>query len=313
MLRLILGRIVTTLPVIGVVAITIFLLLRLSPGDPAAVIAGDGASPETIAAIRIDLGLDQPLLVQFGTWIGQLLSGDLGTSVFSHQPVQKLIAQRVGPTVSLALMTLIFSILVAVPAGVLAAARHGTWIDRAIMAMSVAGFSIPVFVVGYLLIYFLSIKLGLFPVQGYVAISDDIFGFIRHITLPMLALGLIYIALFARITRSTMLEVLNEDFIRTARAKGLTRTRILVFHALRNAAVPIISVIGLGFASMVGGVVVTETVFNIPGIGRLVVDAVLARDYPVIQGIILVLAVVYVAINLAIDILYMLVDPRIRY
>jgi peptide/nickel transport system permease protein len=301
------------IPVMGVVAVFVFLLLRLSPGDPAAILAGDAATVENIAAIRADLGLDKPLPEQFVTWMGQLLQGDLGRSVFSKQPVTVLIGQRIEPTISLALMTLVFSVLVAVPMGIIAAWRQGGWLDRGIMALSVAGFSIPVFVLGYILIYFFSMKLDLLPVQGFASLSEGILPFLERITLPMVTLSFIYIALFARITRAAMLEVLGEDYIRTAHAKGLKENVVLVKHALRNAAIPIVSVIGIGFALMIGGVVVTETVFNIPGVGRLVVDAVLARDYPIIQGVILLFSGVYVLINLAIDVAYVLLDPRIRY
>jgi peptide/nickel transport system permease protein len=301
------------IPVRGVVAVFVFLLLRLSPGDPAAILAGDAATVENIAAIRADLGLDKPLPEQFVTWMGQLLQGDLGRSVFSKQPVTVLIGQRIEPTISLALMTLVFSVLVAVPMGIIAAWRQGGWLDRGIMALSVAGFSIPVFVLGYILIYFFSMKLDLLPVQGFASLSEGILPFLERITLPMVTLSFIYIALFARITRAAMLEVLGEDYIRTAHAKGLKENVVLVKHALRNAAIPIVSVIGIGFALMIGGVVVTETVFNIPGVGRLVVDAVLARDYPIIQGVILLFSGVYVLINLAIDVAYVLLDPRIRY
>jgi len=313
MLRLILSRLVAAIPVMGVVAIFVFLLLRLSPGDPAAILAGDAATPETIAAIRAGLGLDQPIWQQFVTWIADLVHGDLGRSVLSKQPVMHMIAERMEPTISLALVTLLFSIAVAVPIGIVAAWKQGSWIDRSIMALSVAGFSIPVFVLGYILIYVFSIRLDLLPVQGFTPISAGLWPFLENMILPTLALSFIYIALFARITRAAMLEVLGEDYIRTAHAKGLPERVVLTRHALRNAAIPIVSVIGIGFALLIGGVVITETVFNIPGLGRLVVEAVLARDYPIIQGIILLFSGIYVLINLAIDIAYVLLDPRIRY
>lgn len=313
MLRLILSRLVAAIPVMGVVAIFVFLMLRLSPGDPAAILAGDVATPEIIAAIRADLGFDRPIWEQFVTWLGQLAQGDLGRSVFSKQPVTMLIGQRVEPTISLAICTLIFAIIVAVPMGILAAWKQGSWLDRGIMALSVAGFSVPVFVLGYILIFFFSMKLDIFPVQGFTSIREGVPAFLHRIALPTLALSFIYIALFARITRAAMLDVLGEDYIRTAHAKGLKDHVVLVKHALRNAAIPIVSVIGIGFALLIGGVVITETVFNIPGIGRLVVDAVLARDYPIIQGIILLFSGLYVLINLAIDIAYVILDPRIRY
>ena len=297
----------------GVVALFVFLLLHLSPGDPATVIAGDYASPEDIARIRAQLGLDRPLYIQFTTWIGQLAHGDLGVSIFSNLPVSQLIMQRIEPTLSLAFFTLTIAIVVAVPLGVLAAWKAGSWIDRGVMAFSVLGFSTPVFVLGYALIYFFSLKLNFFPVQGYTSISEGLWPFLHRLILPSVTLSVIFIALFARITRASVMEILEEDYIRTARAKGLSNRTVLMRHALRNAAVPIITVIGIGFALLIGGVVVTESVFNIPGLGRLTVDAVLRRDYPVIQGIILVFSATYVLVNLVIDILYVALDPRIRY
>ena len=297
----------------GVVALFVFLLLHLSPGDPATVIAGDYASPADIARIRAQLGLDQPLYIQFTNWLAQLSRGDLGISIFSNLPVSQLILQRVEPTLSLALLTLFIAIFVAVPLGILAAWKAGTWIDRTVMAFSVLGFSTPVFVLGYSLIYVFALKLGLFPVQGFVSVSDGLMPFLHRLILPSITLSVIFIALFARITRASILEILNEDYIRTARAKGLGDPSILSRHALPNAAVPIITVIGIGFALLIGGVVVTESVYNIPGLGRLTVDAVLRRDYPVIQGIILVFSALYVLVNLIIDILYVALDPRIRF
>jgi len=297
----------------GVVALFVFLLLHLSPGDPATVIAGDYASPADIARIRAQLGLDQPLYIQFTNWLVQLSRGDLGVSIFSNLPVSQLILQRVEPTLSLALLTLFIAIFVAVPLGILAAWKAGTWIDRTVMAFSVLGFSTPVFVLGYALIYVFALKLGLFPVQGFVSVSDGLMPFLHRLILPSITLSVIFIALFTRITRASILEILNEDYIRTARAKGLGDLSILSRHALPNAAVPIITVIGIGFALLIGGVVVTESVYNIPGLGRLTVDAVLRRDYPVIQGIILVFSALYVLVNLIIDILYVALDPRIRF
>ena len=313
MVRFLLGRLAATIPVMGIVAVIVFLLLRLAPGDPAAILAGDAATPEQIAAIRVRLGLDQPMLEQFGQWIWRLLHGDRGTPTVSHEPVWELILDRVQPTLALAVTTILFAVVVAVPLGVIAAWRHGTWIDRAVMAFSVAGFSVPVFVLGYLLIFGVAMKLRWLPVQGFVPIGDGLGPFLARLVLPTLTLSVIYIALIARTTRSSVLEVLGEDYIRTARAKGVTEARVLRRHALRNAAIPVISVIGIGIALLISGVVVTESVFNLPGLGRLTVDAVLARDYPVIQGVILLFSGVYVLINLAVDLSYLLFDPRIRY
>ena len=314
MLGYIFKRIFMTIPVMVVVALFVFLLLRLSPGDPAAVIAGDYATAEDVQKIREKLGLSEPIFVQFVTWLGSLIQGDLGTSIFSNKPVTELIAQRLEPTLMLALTTIIFSILVAVPLGTIAAFRAGSWIDRLVMLFSVGGFSVPVFVLGYILIYYFSITWRLLPVQGYRSpFEDGMLPFIQHIILPTLTLSVIYIALLARMTRASVMEVLEEDYIRTARAKGLSEVKILMQHALRNAAVPIVTVIGIGIALLIGGVVVTESVYNIPGLGRLVLDAVLARDYPIIQGLILFFSLIYVLLNLIIDLTYTLFDPRIKY
>ena len=309
----IIKRIAATIPVMAVVALFVFLMLRLSPGDPAAVIAGDYASPEDIAKIRTQLGLDQPIIVQFSTWVWSLMQGNLGISIFSNLPVTKLIAQRLEPTLMLSLTTLIFAVVVAVPMGVIAAWKAGTWVDRLIMVFAVFGFSVPVFVLGYMMIFSFSMELGILPVQGYKSPFDDFWQFVRHITLPTITLSVIYIALIARIPRASMLEVLEEDYIRTARAKGQTESRVLISHALKNASIPIVTIIGIGIALLIGGVVVTESVYNIPGLGRLVVDAILKRDYPIIQGLILMFSFVYIIINLVIDILYTILDPRIRY
>lgn len=313
MYAFIVQRILATIPVLGVVALVAFLLLRLAPGDPAAILAGDAGSPADIERIREALGLDEPLHLQFITWIAQLLQGDLGRSIISDLSVTRMIGQRLEPTLALATTTIVFTVLVAVPMGVIAAWNHRSWIDRLVMAFSVLGFSIPVFVLGYMYIYGFAVTLRWFPVQGYVSISQGFEPFIQRLVLPTLTLSVIYIALIARITRASVLEVLNEDYIRTAHAKGLTDRRVMMRHALRNAWIPIITVIGIGIALLISGVVVTESVFNIPGLGRLLVDAVLARDYPIIQGLMLAFAGVYVFLNLLIDIAYTALDPRIRY
>jgi len=297
----------------AVVAFVVFLLLYLTPGDPAAILAGDAATSDDIRRIREKLGLDQPFLVRFGGWVGQLVRGDLGISIFTNLPVAHLIGQRMEPTLSLTLCTLLVSVLVAVPLGTIAAARAGTWVDRCVMAFSVLGFSLPVFVLAYILILVFSIQLDWLPVQGYRPIREGIWQWARHLILPSTALGTVYIALIARITRASMLDALAQDYVRTAQAKGLTPGEVLVGHALKNAAVPIVTVIGIGIALLIGGAIVTETVFAIPGIGRLTVDSILRRDYPIIQGVVLVFSGAYVLINLAVDLSYMLLDPRIRY
>lgn len=314
MLRYILMRVLSTIPVMVMVALFVFLLVRLAPGDPAAVIAGDYASAEDIARIREQLGLNDPIVVQFAKWVGQLARGDLGMSIFSNRPVTELIGQRLEPTLLLALTTITFAVLVAVPMGTLAAFRAGSLTDRAVMLFSVGGFSIPVFVLGYILIYTVSMQLKWLPVQGYKSpFTEGLIPFLRHIILPSVTLSVIFIALIARMTRAAVIEVLEEDYIRTARGKGQSELTILMRHALRNAAVPIVTVIGIGIALLIGGVVVTESVFNIPGLGRLVLDAVLSRDYPIIQGLILFFSLIYIVINLLIDLSYTLLDPRIRY
>lgn len=314
MLVYIVKRILMTIPVMLIVALFVFLMLRLSPGDPAAVIAGDYATAEDVQRIRERLGLSEPIPVQFWKWIGSLAQGDLGTSIFSNKPVTELISQRIEPTLMLALTTIIFSVAVAVPLGTIAAFRAGSWTDRCVMLFSVGGFSVPVFVLGYCLIYVFSLKLRVLPVQGYKSpFVEGIGPFISHITLPTITLSVIFIALIARMTRASVIEVLEEDYIRTARAKGQSELKVLMRHALRNAAVPIVTVIGIGIALLIGGVVVTESVYNIPGLGRLVLDAVLARDYPIIQGLILFFSFIYILLNLAIDLTYTFLDPRIRY
>jgi peptide/nickel transport system permease protein len=313
MLSYILRRVIATLPVMAIVALFVFSLLYIAPGDPAVVIAGDQASPADVERIRQSLGLDQPFLVQFGTWLGHILRGDLGTSIFTGLPVAAMIAQRMEPTLSLMAITLVLTILVAVPLGVVAAWKAGSLLDRAIMAFAVFGFSLPVFVVGYVLAYVFALELEWLPVQGYTPLARGVWPWLENLILPSIALGCVYIALIARITRAAMLEVLTQDYIRTARAKGLGQGRILFVHALKNAAVPIVTVIGIGIALLIGGAVVTESVFAIPGLGRLTVDAILRRDYPVIQGIVLLFSFVYVLVNLAIDVTYTLIDPRIRY
>lgn len=313
MFGFILRRIFASIPVMFVVTVTIFMLLRLTPGDPASVIAGDNATAEQLARIRAQLGLDLPLQQQFFDWMWRLVHGDFGTSIISGTPVIALIADRIEPTISLALATITLSVVIAVPLGALAAARHGTWVDRAVIALSVLGFSIPVFVIGYGLIQIFAIDLRWLPVQGFRSIRDGLAEFGTRMIMPTLALTFLYVALIARITRTSLLEVLGEDYIRTARAKGISERTVFMRHALRNAAVPIITVIGIGFALLVSGVVVTESVFNLPGVGRLTIDAVLARDYPVVQAVILLSSLLYVLINLAIDVIYVLVDPRIRY
>jgi len=313
MVSYILRRVLSTVPVMAIVALFVFSLLYIAPGDPAAIIAGDQASPGDIERIRQGLGLDRPFLVQFGSWLWRILHGDLGTSIFTNLPVSSLIAQRIEPTLSLMAVTLVLTIVIAVPLGVVAAWKAGSWVDRTIMAFAVFAFSLPVFVLGYLLAYVFALQFEWLPVQGYTPLAQGFWPWLKNLILPAVALGNVYIALIARITRASMLEVLQQDYIRTARAKGLDQRSILFVHALKNAAVPIVTVIGIGVALLIGGAVVTESVFAIPGLGRLTIDAILRRDYPVIQGIVLLFSFLYVLVNLLVDVTYTLVDPRIRY
>ncbi|MEJ2803488.1 ABC transporter permease [Comamonadaceae bacterium PP-2] len=313
MLTFLAKRLAATLPVLLVVAIAVFMIVRLTPGDPAAVIGGNGATSEDIDRIREQLGLTQPLWQQFTLWAGHVVRGDLGHSFFLNESVLKLIGQRMEPTLSLAGGTLLLAVLIALPLGTLAAWRMGGWLDRAVMAFSVAGFSIPVFVIGYVLIYFLALKVQIFPVQGYRPLSGGLGPWVYQLVLPCLTLAVTYVALLARVTRVAVSEALTEDYIRTARAKGIAERTVLMHHALRNAAVPVVTVVGVSAALLLGGVVVTETVYAIPGLGQLTVDAVLNRDFPVLQGVVMFFAVAYVLVNLLVDLSYLVLDPRIRY
>jgi peptide/nickel transport system permease protein len=313
MFAYILRRILATIPVMGMVAVFVFLLVHLGPTDPAVIIAGDYATPEAVAKIRERLGLDRPLLEQLWRWMGNILRGDLGTSIYFNMPISRMITQRLEPTLALTLSTLTFAVALAVPLGVAAAWRAGRLLDRFIMVGAVLAFSFPVFVLGYLLIFGLSLGLKVLPVQGYKPLADGMGPFLYHLILPTVTLGTVYVALIARITRASMLEVLSQDYIRTAHAKGLSTRTVLFRHAIRNASVPIATVVGVGFALLISGVVITESVFVIPGLGRLTADAILRRDFPLIQGIVLFFSAVYVLINLAVDVLYTVLDPRIRY
>jgi len=309
----ILRRLLASIPVVILVGVMTFSILHIAPGDPAVLMAGEEATPADVEAMRVALGFDKPFIVQFGKWSGRLLRGDLGTSIFSQHTIVSLMKPRIEPTLSLAIIAISLSIIIGVPMGVLAAWNQGSFVDRGVMVFAVLGFSIPVFWLGFLFIWAFAVKIHLFPAVGFVSITDGVFPFLRSITLPALANAIPYSALVARMTRSTMVEVMQEDYIRTARAKGLTEAVINVRHGLRNAAIPIVTVVGLVFAGLVGGAVVTETVFAIPGLGRLLVDGVVRRDYPIVQAMLMVVAVSYVFVNLAVDITYAFLDPRIRY
>lgn len=304
-------RIAATVPVLIAVALIAFVLLRISSGDPVAQLAGDNATPEAIAAIRARLGLDQPLIMQFLHWGWRVLHGDLGTSIVSGTPVLRLIGQHTAPTIAVSLLTMLVSVMIGVPLGVYAAWRRGGIVDQLTSVMTTAGFAVPTFAVGYVWIYLLSMQAGLFPVQGYAPLAGGVGRFLWHLTLPVLTLSFVYVALIARVSRTSLLEVMSDDYVRTARAKGLPERTVIFRHGLRNAAVPIVSIIGIGVALLIGGVVITESIFNLPGLGRLTVDSVMARDYPVIQAVIIVFGGVYVLINLLIDLSYAAFDPRI--
>ncbi len=313
MIELIIKRLLAAIPVMLIVATVVFLLLRLAPGDPARIIAGDMASEEDIMQIRQDMGLDQSVGTQYVRWMTALAQGDLGHSIQSRQPVTSLIKARLGPSLSLAAWAILLTIAAAIPLGVLAAWRHRSMADRGIMAGAVLAFSVPAFVVAYLLILVFSVKLNWLPVQGYSPLADGIGKYASHLLLPTVTLAMVFVALITRITRASMLDILGEDFVRTARAKGVTERFVLFRHALRSAAIPIVTIVGVALTTLISGVVVTETIFNIAGVGRLIVDSVLARDYPVVQGTILFFSFIYVFVNLLIDLTYVVLDPRIRY
>ncbi|MCV9936352.1 ABC transporter permease [Boseaceae bacterium BT-24-1] len=309
----VLRRLAATIPVLAFVGLFVFFLLRLTPGDPAILIAGDQATIEQIASVRTQLGLDKPLTEQLFAWAGQLAQGNLGRSVLSDMEVTRLIGMRIEPTAMLALVAILMALAIALPLGTLSALKAGSRIDRMVMAFAMIGFSSPVFVVAFFLVYVFALTLGWFPTQGYVPLAQGLLPCLNSLVLPGLALAMLYAALLARVTRASLLEILAEDFVRTAHAKGLKPRMVVLRHALKNAAIPVVTVVGVGIAALLGGVVVTETVFNIPGLGRLTTDAILRRDYPVVQGLILVFSLVYVTVNLLVDLSYVLFDPRIRY
>ena len=313
MKRYIVQRVLAFIPVVAFVGIFTFSLIHLAPGDPAALLGRQTGTREEIQKIKERLGLDEPLIVQFWVWTKKTLRGDLGESVASRQEITKLIGQRLPPSLWVGTTSQLFAILFGVPLGVLAAWRANSVLDRASMVFAVLAFSIPSFYLAYNLIFLFAVHLQWFPAIGYQPMSDGIWGWAHRLVLPTVSVGLIIAGLLTRITRATMLEVLREDYVRTARAKGLAEGVVLFRHALRNAFAPVLTVIGLGVAALITGLVVTETVFAIPGIGRLVVDSIQRRDYPTIQGLMLMIALGYLTINLIIDLAYVYIDPRIRY
>jgi peptide/nickel transport system permease protein len=308
-----LKRLIGLAVVVFLVLTIAFVLVRLAPGDPAALMLGPDATPEDAAALRAQLGLDRPILVQYLAFVGNALRGDLGTSLFFHRPVLEVLAERAEPTVFLALFSLLFAVVIALPIGIWVAYRRGSAADQTAVSAAMLAASIPSFWTGLILQRWLATDLGWFPASGYGGPGAGFAERMSYLVLPAFVLGIVNSALILRFARASMLDVLGEDYIRTARSKGMGEMRVVLRHALKNAAIPIVTVIGLTFALLVSGAVVTERVFNIPGMGNLVVGAVLRRDYPVIQGTLIVVATLYILINLAVDMLYLLIDRRVRY
>ncbi|MBI2964613.1 MAG: ABC transporter permease [Chloroflexi bacterium] len=306
-------RVLTSIPVILIVGVVTFSLLYVAPGDPAAIIGGDEASPEQLEQIRHQLGFDQPYHIQLGRWFLRMLKGDLGTSIFSKREIRELMAPRLQPTISLGIQVIFLSALLGVSTGMLAAWKAGARLDRGLMLFAVLGFATPGFWLAFILIWGLAVNLRWFPVIGYSPIGDGIIKHLHSMFLPVLVNSVLASAFISRITRSAMLEVLREDYIRTARAKGLAEFRVFIRHAFRPAAIPVITVIGAAMASLATGFVVTERVFGIPGLGRMLVEAIARRDYPIIQALLMSVATFYILVNLVVDIVYAYVDPRIRY
>jgi len=306
-------RVVSVVPVMLVVATVAFVLIHLAPGDPASVIAGPYATQDDIGKLRHQLGLDQPLPVQLFRWYGRLLRGDLGDSIFLRRPVLEAIGERLEPTLLLTTWATLIAVLIGVPAGVVSARHHNSAVDQSFMAVALLGLSIPNFLLGLLMILVFGVWLGWLPVAGYVPLEGGVWPNVRSLLMPSVSLGLVQSALIARITRSSMLDVLREQFILAGRAKGLDERVVVYKHALKNAIIPTLTVVGITFAILIGGAVVIETVFNIPGLGRLIISAVLRRDYPVIQGVVLLIAISYTLVNLLVDLAYLAIDPRIRY
>jgi peptide/nickel transport system permease protein len=308
-----LRRVLAVIPVMIIVATLAFVLIHLAPGDPASVIAGPYATPDDVAKLRSQLGLDEPLPMQLLHWYGRLLTGNLGDSIFLRRPVTEAVLERIEPTLLLTIWGTLISVLLGVPAGIVSARYHNSAVDQSLMGLALLGLSIPNFLLGLLMILVFGVWLGWLPVAGYVPLDEGLWRNTRSLLMPSVSLGLVQSALIARITRSSMLDVLREQYIVSGRAKGLDERTVVYKHALKNAIIPTLTVIGITFALLVGGAVVIETVFNIPGLGRLIISAVLRRDYPVIQGVVLLIAVSYTVINLLVDLAYLVIDPRIRY
>jgi peptide/nickel transport system permease protein len=306
-------RLIMLVPVLLIVGIVVFALVHITPGDPAAVMLGDRATPDQVAALRHQLGLDRPIIQQFFDWFGNVLRLNFGDSIFLDMPVSQAIADRFQPTILLTLYALIIQIVIGIPVGVISAVRRGGWLDRVLMVFSILGAAVPTFFLGIVLILIFAVNRRWLPAGGYVPISEDPVAHFKAMIMPAFALGFSSAGLLARLVRSTMLDVLRDDYIRTAYAKGVTERRVIIRHALRNALIPALTVIGASLGGLLGGAVVTETVFTIPGMGRLIVQSISRRDFPVIQGAVMITAGIYVLVNLLVDILYIYVDPRVRY
>lgn len=309
----ILRRLVLLVPVLLIVGVVVFILVHLTPGDPAAVMLGPEASNEQVQQLRDQLGLNDPFYIQFVDWLGGAVHLDFGNSIFLNMPVTTALWQRAQPTGLLTLYALIVSLLIGVPSGIIAAVRRNSWLDRALMALSVSGAAMPSFYLAILLILLFAVTLHWLPSGGYVSITDNPVQHFKRMLMPAFSLGFAQAALLARLIRSSMLDVLREDYIRTAYAKGLAQRRVITLHALRNGLIPAITVVGSSLGALLGGAVITETVFTLPGMGQLVVQSVLRRDFPVIQGAVMVIAAIYVLANLLVDVLYIYIDPRVRY
>lgn len=305
-------RVLSLLPVLFVVTVAIFLIIHLTPGDPAAAMLGMEASEDEIRQMNEALGFDRPLLEQYANWVGGVFRGDLGSSPFMNQPVTEAIAEHIGPTFSLAVLAQIMALALAIPFGVLAAYKRGTAADYTLMGISLLGMAVPSFLLGLFLMLVVGVWLQWLPVAGYFPLGDGLWKHLRHLLLPALSLGSIQAALITRMTRSSMLDVLNQNFIKTARSKGLTESKVLFKYAFRSAFLPILTVIGQSFGTLITGAVVVESIFNIPGLGQLILNSVARRDFAVIQGVVLVVTLMYVAVNLVVDLLYGAVDPRVR-
>jgi peptide/nickel transport system permease protein len=313
MIKYVARRFLGIAAVLVIVAVLVFLITRLAPGDPAAVMLGDQATPDDVAKLRAVYGLDKPIITQFFLWLGQIAHGNLGESIFLQRPVTQALWERAEPTGLLTLLSLGIALLIGLPCGIVSAVFRGKWIDQVFTGVAMLGASVPSFWFGLILMQLFAVRLGWFPVAGYGDPGVGLLERMYHLVLPSTVLGVLNSALIIRFTRASMLDVLGDDYIRTARATGLSETRVVLRHALRNALIPVLTVIGLTAALLLGGAVVTETVFGLPGIGNLVVSAVLRRDYPVIQGALLVIAAMYVLVNLTIDVLYLVIDPRVKY